>query len=245
MRVLIADDESHIVMELEYILSHMQDIEVLKSCISGNTALEAIVKLEPDVVFLDIEMPGLSGIQLGHVLKTIQKPPYIIYVTAHEKFALEAFKVGARGYILKPFSEADIKEQIRLAAINFAEVEKQMPEEEKRKFASIPKVGVEINGRFSLLDQQDIMMAYASDRSVYIRAEGRDYVCQFSLAELENRLQKEMFFRCHRNYIVNLYRVIEVRPWFNNTYVLLMDDNETEVPVSRSQRIAIKNMFNL
>ena len=120
-----------------------------------------------------------------------------------------------------------------------------MPEEEKRKFASIPKVGVEINGRFSLLDQQDIMMAYASDRSVYIRAEGRDYVCQFSLAELENRLQKETFFRCHRNYIVNLYRVIEVRPWFNNTYVLLMDDNKTEVPVSRSQRIAIKNMFNL
>ncbi len=245
MRVLIADDESHIVMELEYILKQIPGVKILGACASGSEALEAILKLEPDVVFLDVEMPGVSGIQLGHVLKSLQNPPYIIYVTAHEKFALEAFKVGARGYILKPFSEEDIKEQIRIAAVNFIETKKRRDEKEEKKLVVVPKLGVEINGRFSLLNQKDIMMVYASDRSVYIQANGQEYACQFSLSELENRLQKQNFFRCHRNYIVNLYRVIEVRPWFNNTYLLLMDDNKTEVPVSRSQRAAVKNMFNL
>ncbi len=116
MRVLITDDEEHVILELEYILQQIPEVEVLKSCFSGDEALESISRLKPDVVFLDIEMPGLSGIQLGHFLKSTKKPPYIIYVTAHEKFAVEAFKVGARGYVLKPFSEDDIREQIRLAA---------------------------------------------------------------------------------------------------------------------------------
>jgi len=244
VRVLIADDEEHVIMELEYILHQIQEVEVLKSCFSGDEALELISKINPDVVFLDIQMPGLSGIQLGHFLKATKNPPYIIYVTAHERFAVEAFKVGAKGYVLKPFSEDDIKEQIRLAADNIAET-KEIFLPAIAKVTQIPKVGVEIKGRFTLVDQQDIMMAYAKDRLVFFRVEEKDYISQFSLSELEKRLQSNMFFRCHRNYIVNLYKVIEVLPWFNNTYILLMDDNKTQVPVSRSQRTAIKKMFNL
>jgi len=245
VRVLITDDEEHVIIELEYILSQIHEVEVLKSCFSGDEALESISRLKPDVVFLDIEMPGLSGIQLGHFLKSTKNPPYIIYVTAHEKFAVEAFKVGARGYVLKPFSEDDIREQIRLAADNIAETERTLSPATSKKVAQLPKVGVEINGRFTLLDQQDIMMAYANDRLVFFRVEEKDYISQFSLSELENRFQRDMFFRCHRNYIVNLYKVKEVVPWFNNTYMLLMNDNKTQVPVSRSQRTAIKNIFNL
>ena len=245
MRVLITDDEEHVIMELEYILSQIPEVEVLQSCCSGDEALHVIARLRPDVVFLDIEMPGLSGIQLGHFLKSTKKSPYIIYVTAHEKFAIEAFKVGARGYVLKPFSEDDIKEQIRLASANIAEEEKPLAPAVAKKVAQLPKIGVEINGKFTLLDQQDIMMAYASDRLVFFRVGEKDHISQFSLLELENRLQHDMFFRCHRNYIVNLYKVKEVLPWFNNTYVLVMDDNKTQVPVSRSQRNAIKTIFNL
>lgn len=247
MRVLITDDEEHVILELEYILQQIPEVEVLKSCFSGDEALESISRLKPDVVFLDIEMPGLSGIQLGHFLKSTKKPPYIIYVTAHEKFAVEAFKVGARGYVLKPFSEDDIREQIRLAAADadIAENEKTLSSVTSKRIASLPKVGVEINGKFTLLDQQDIMMAYANDRLVFFRVEEKDYISQFPLSELENRLQRDMFFRCHRNYIVNLYKVKEVLPWFNNTYILLMDNDKTQVPVSRSQRATIKSIFNL
>ena len=245
MRILITDDEEHVIIELEYILRQIHEVEVLKSCFSGDEALESISRLKPDVVFLDIEMPGLSGIQLGHFLKSTKNPPYIIYVTAHEKFAVEAFKVGARGYVLKPFSEDDIKEQIRLAADNIAETKKTLSPAISKRIVKIPKLGVEINGRFTLVDQQDIMMAYANDRLVFFRVKEKDYISQFSLSELENRFQRDMFFRCHRNYIVNLYKVIEVLPWFNNTYNLLMDDNKTQVPVSRSQRTEIKSIFNL
>ena len=247
MRVLITDDEEHVILELEYILQQIPEVEVLKSCFSGDEALESISRLKPDVVFLDIEMPGLSGIQLGHFLKSTKKPPYIIYVTAHEKFAVEAFKVGARGYVLKPFSEDDIREQIRLAAADadIAENEKTLSSVTSKRIASLPKVGVEINGKFTLLDQQDIMMAYANDRLVFFRVEEKDYISQFPLSELENRLQRDMFLRCHRNYIVNLYKVKEVLPWFNNTYILLMDNDKTQVPVSRSQRATIKSIFNL
>lgn len=245
-RVLIADDEDHICQELDYLLGQEKNVEVVAICSSGDEALENICQLKPDVVFLDIDMPGLDGIKLGNCLKNLKNCPYIIYVTAYDKFAVEAFKVGAKGYILKPFSDKDVKEQLAAAVTYLDEKGMQRSGQAPQTAAPFSRVVGELNGKMKLLDQEELLMVYAKNRSVYLRANGKDYQTSFSLSEFENKLHPGMFFRCHRNYIINLYKIKEVVPWFNGTYLLIMDDPEkTEIPVSRNNVKSFKELLGI
>jgi two-component system LytT family response regulator/two-component system response regulator LytT len=247
VKILVADDENHICLELAYILEQMKDVELVATCSTGDGALENICKLKPDIVFLDIDMPGLNGIKLGHYLNNIEKTPYIIYVTAYDKFTVEAIKVGAKAYLLKPFSEEDVKEELNTAIKYFENREnvinpiKQIPISKNR----FTRISGEINGKFYMLDQEDILIIYAKNRSVFIKANNKNYFSNFTLSQLEKRLQPDIFFRCHRNYIINLYKIKEVVPWFNSTYLLIMDDDKTEVPVSRTNVKQLKELLGL
>lgn len=238
-KVLIADDEPHVCKELEYIIGRENELKIVKVCHNGTEALEQISKLQPDLVFLDIEMPGLSGIQLGYYLKSMKRQPYLIFVTAYGEFALDAFKVGAKGYILKPFSEEDVQEQIRLAT---EYLERQTPAPAKGHEIPKTKIPVQDKGKFMLIDQQNILLAYANDRAVYVHADGMAFMVDFSLSELECHLQKSMFIRCHRNHIVNITKVKEIVPWFNSTYLLVMEGG-INVPVSRAHVKMIREVF--
>ncbi len=241
IKVLIADDEPHVCKELEYIIGTENELKIIKICHNGTDALEQISKLQPNLVFLDIEMPGLNGIQLGYYLKNMRQQPYLIFVTAYGKFAVEAFKVGAKGYVLKPFSEEEVREQIRQAVDFFNDRTAA-----RQNSQDIPKtkIPVQDNGKFQLLDQQDILLAYADERAVYVRAGGADFKVGFSLNELESHLRVTGFVRCHRNYIVNVNKVKEVIPWFNSTIMLVMADG-TNVPVSRAHVKMMRGIFCL
>jgi len=246
IKVLVADDEKHICLELEYILKKINNVEIVATCSSGDEALDNICKLKPDVVFLDIDMPGLNGIKIGHYLNNIEKTPYIIYVTAYDKFAVDAIKVGAKAYILKPFSEEDVKEVLTSALEHF-----NKKEIEKKSFRQtisknmFTRISGELNNKFYMINQEDILIIYAKNRSVFIKANNKHYLCNFTLSQLEKRLQPDIFFRCHRNYIVNLYKIRQVIPWFNSTYLLIMDDDKTEVPVSRTNVKELKELLGL
>lgn len=251
--LLIADDEEHVCMELQYMLANFPDIEVVKICSDGDAALEAIIELKPDIVFLDIAMPGLNGIQLGKILRTAGHTPYISYVTAYEKHAVDAFKVGAKGYVLKPFSQGDIEEQINRAR-NYFEILNRASTDPLPGIAQtnqqavkvdLPYVAVEENGKFILVAQSDIVMAYANDREVFLRAGAKDYPCSHSLSELEQSLQSQSFFRCHRNYIVNIHHIKEIQPWFHGTYQLILADHLATVPVSRSKVKEFRGKFKI
>ena len=154
IKVLIADDEPHVCKELEYIIGMDDELKIIKICHNGADALEQISKLQPNLVFLDIEMPGLNGIQLGYYLKNMKQQPYLIFVTAYGKFAVEAFKVGAKGYVLKPFSEDEVREQIR-QAVDFINDRTAA----RKNSQNIPKtkIPVQDNGKFMLIDQQNIL----------------------------------------------------------------------------------------
>lgn len=241
IKVLIADDEPHVCKELDYIISKETELKLVRVCHNGSEALEQISKLQPDIVFLDIEMPGLNGIQLGYYLKSMKNQPYLIFVTAYGGFALDAFKVGAKGYVLKPFSEKDVQEQLYQAMEYF---ERQTPAPGKNRDIPKTKIPVQDKGKFRLLDQQDILLAYANDRAVYVRFGETDFLVDFSLAELEGHLQTTIFVRCHRNHIVNTNKVKEVIPWFNSTYMLVMADG-SQVPVSRAHVKMIREVFCL
>lgn len=251
--LLIADDEEHVCMELQYMLAKFPDIEVVKICSDGDAALEAIIALKPDIVFLDIAMPGLNGIQLGQVLRTTGHTPYITYVTAYENHAVDAFKVGAKGYILKPFSQGDIEEQINRSRNYFQNLKRAgaepLPDRvqaiQQGAKADLPYVAVESNGKYILVAQSDIVLAYANDREVFLRTGEKEYPCSHSLSELEQSLQPLNFFRCHRNYIVNIHHIKEIQPWFHGTYQLILADNLATVPVSRSKVKEFRGKFKI
>lgn len=237
---MIVDDESHICMELEYTLKQFKELEIIGICSSTEDALEVISQSKPDIILLDISMPGMDGIKLGRYLKKIEDPPYIIYITAYEEYAVDAFKIGAKGYLLKPFSDEDINEIIRYAINELGE--RKTPIIERKKLFT--RISGELDGKFYLLDQEDITMAYAQQRNVYFKANGKDYKTHFLLSELEKNLNPNMFFRCHRGYVINLYKIKEITPWFNNTYLLKMDD-QSEAPVSRNFIKELKSIIGL
>lgn len=250
IRVLIADDEPHIILEVESILEKEEEVEIISKCSTGDEALENICKLNPDVVFLDISMPGLDGIKLGHYLKQTKIQPYIIYLTAYDKFAVEAFKVGAKGYILKPFLDDDIKEQLALGIKHVKNKEKleesRQDDNASNKAESSAYICGKLKDKIIPINQQDLLMAYAQNREVHLVSKDQDYLTNFSLAQLKSKLNSSNFFHCHRNFIVNLYEIKEVLPWFNGTYMLIMNDaKRTEVPVSRSKVKELKKLLNM
>lgn len=244
-KVLIADDEEHVCSEMRYIISQDKRFEIASVCVAGDEAMDAICTIKPDIVFLDINMPKLNGIQLGRYLKASKHPPYLVYITAYSEYAVEAFKVGAKGYLLKPFSETDVQEQLDLALQQISSPVQAKVFGNLTNVASSARIAIELDGKYQLIEQQLILMAFAQNRSVFLQVGEKSYLSRFSLSELEVRLQPEMFFRCHRNYIVNLNRIIEVQPWFNGTYLLQLDDNKTQVPISRAHVSQVKNLFNI
>lgn len=250
LKVIIADDEPHICMDVERILKEDKDIEIVAICHTGNEALENICNLDPDMVFLDISMPGIDGIKLGHHLKHTNFDPYIVYLTAYDKFAVEAFKVGAKGYILKPFMDNDLVEQIKLAREYVIEKEKQK-ETGKNEFAVDCDDATDFicgrdNEQIIPVKKEDLTVVFAQDREVYLKTNDLTYITNYSLTQLGGKLDSKYFFQCHRNYLVNLYKIKSVVPWFNGTYLLTMNDKEnTEVPVSRSKVKQLKKLLNI
>ena len=240
-KVLIADDEKHVCQEIKYIIENEEDVKIVKICSTGTEAIEQISRLQPDIVFLDIDMPGLNGIEIGYYLKNLRQQPYIIYITAHDKFAVEAFRVGAQGYILKPFSEEDVREQLGRA---LESLDSRARTKEKGEIIPKTKLPLEDNGKFRLVEQSDILLAYANDRAVYVRINGEDIMVNFLLSQLEAYFRADLFVRCHRNYIINVTKVKEVIPWFNGAYVLVMED-ASRIPVSRANVRLIRKIFCL
>lgn len=243
--VLIADDENHVCIELDYILSQEPLVKVVSICSSGDEALDYICRYKPEIVFLDIAMPGLDGIKLGRYLSNLKNPPYMIYITAYDKYAVEAIQVGAKGYVLKPFSSEDIKEQLAKALDFLKDNESYVSQGPIASNYHMPRICGELKGKIKLLDQENILMAYAKDRLVYLRSDGGDILCHFSLIDLEKRLNPNIFLRCHRNYIINLYKVQEVVPWFNGTFLLVIEDKtRLEIPVSRNKVKLLKERIH-
>ncbi|QNB46412.1 response regulator [Thermanaerosceptrum fracticalcis] len=251
LRILIIDDEEYICDDLNHILQKFKDVLVMGQYHDGDSGLEAIKLFKPDIVFLDIKMPGLNGIEIGrHIQGSCFYKPYIIYVTAYDQFALDAFKVDAIDYLLKPLTQEDIEKVLEKARVFHASREAlcQVPQKTaaaKPVYPGLCRISGQLEGKTHLLDPTRILMAYARDRQVFIYADGKEYLSSQSLQELEKILEHQMFFRCHRNYLVNLLRIKEVIPWFNGSYLLVMDEKKFEISVSRKRVKLLKQIFNL
>jgi two-component system, LytTR family, response regulator len=237
MRVLIVDDEPPARRKLAEFLRRERDVEIAGEAANGKQAAELIEDLRPDVVFLDVQMPGMSGFE---VLETIQgQAPFVVFVTAYDQYAVKAFEVHAVDYLLKPFDRSRlqaclsrVRDQIaRDSGRNIqARMEKLIAEVTGRAY--LTRVMVKNKGRVIFLQVRDIDWIKALSNYVELHAGAQTYLLRDTLSSLEARLDPASFARVHRSIIVNRDRVRELQPWSHNDYMLIMKDG-TEIRMSR------------
>ncbi|HWR45269.1 LytTR family DNA-binding domain-containing protein [Sporomusa sp.] len=248
IRVMVVDDEEPSRSELRYLLEQFEDVEIIGEFISGEEASRAVLTLNPHLIFIDIEMPGLNGIQTAERVSTDTAMPLLVFATAHEEFAVKAFELNAVDYLLKPFSAKRITKSIEkvrglLAEATTATIKKRDTEE--TQLQSLQKLAIEYNGKAYVIDTRDIIAAYCTEGQISIQTADKCYYSNMPLQDLQSRLDERLFFRTHRAYLVNIEKIREIVPWFNGTYNLILEGFDREVPVSRQQVSKLKKLFGL
>ena len=187
-------------------------------------------------MFLDVEMPGFSGLRLAEVLGELEHPPAIIFVTAYSEHAVKAFEVEAADYLVKPVEVARLRRAI----------ERLTPALPAPGTARVERVPVEKAGKKLLLSVEELFYVMAKDYYSYLFTDGERYLSTMSLADLERKLEPRGFFRVHRRFVVNLAQVKEVVPMYGGTLLLTMKDRATsQVPVSRRRVPSLKKALGL
>ncbi len=244
---ILADDEPLALDELLYLLKEYPEIDITATASNGLEAVEKIQKFEPDVVFLDVQMPGLDGLGVINRLREAPMPlPAFVLCTAYEQYALEAFKVEVLDYLLKPVDRERLSLTIARLRKTFLEPEPQ-PELAATSAAMPSKLIVRSGGRNWIVDASEIVYATIEDGLITITASTVEGQSNYkTIEELQSALDPALFWRVHRSYLVNVNRIKEVVPWFKSSYQLRMDDKRgSEIPVSRVQTKRLRAMFKL
>ena len=257
LSAVIVDDEQLARDELAFLLKGVDDVEVVAQGKNGVEAVNLIREHSPDLVFLDVQMPGLDG--FGVIKKLLDKKlpvPKIVFATAFDKYAVKAFEVNAVDYLLKPFDRRRVAQSVQKArstmetsdvASDKWETVVRMLEAQKSQAV---KVLLKAAGRMFLVNQKDICFASISDGVITVVTAGANGMegqsnCR-TLEELFESLDENLFWRAHRSFLVNINRIREVVPWFKSSYQLRMDDKkQTEIPVSRAQTKRLRELFGL
>lgn len=249
MSAIVADDEQLAREELSFLLGQTGEVEVIATASNGLEAVELIEKLEPDLIFLDIQMPGLDGLGVVRRLRESQiELPHVIFSTAWDQFAVEAFRLDAMDYLLKPVERERLVETLaraRRALLDKAPTDAS-PVTATRN-AAPSRLLVRSGTRNLIIDPRELIYATISGGVITLIATGTEGQSSFrTLEELQSALNPDIFWRAHRSWLVNLNRIREVTPWFKSTYQLRMDDKKgTEIPVSRAQSRQLREMLNL
>lgn len=246
IKIVIVEDERISNDELKYIVSKDKRFKVVGQAYDGINALKLIENEEPEVVFIDINIPGKSGIELAEEVKELLPDVILIFLTAYENYAIKAFELKIYDYILKPYDEKRIMESLNCALStinnkNESSIINILDKLEQTK--NIKRIPCENNGRIILIDVSKISFCYSEGEKNYVKTDKEIYYTTKTLQELGG---KTNFFRCHRSYIVNLEKVKEVYPWFNGTYKLIIDNTDSdEIPVSRLHVKEVKMALGL
>lgn len=253
LKALVVDDEAPARSELKYLLERTGEVEVVGEAGSGTEALKLVSGLQPEVVFLDIKMPGQDGFAVAEALSAaLEEPPLFVFATAFDSYALQAFQVQAVDYILKPFQEERVAQTVeRLLSLRAAHRQGDLAQSLKillqkvREEEEPARLPVDINDRIVLLPVKDICAAYCRDKDVFVKTKGEEYQVRSTLTELEERLGCR-FFRAHKGYLVNIDHIAEIVPWFHGSYLLLLDDcQHMEIPVSRRRAPVLRERLGL
>ncbi|QKS72658.1 response regulator transcription factor [Paenalkalicoccus suaedae] len=239
IKALVVDDERYSREELQHLLKVHPVIEVIGEADTGESALMQALQLTPDVVFLDVEMPRMNGLDAARSLRELKKVPHIVFTTAYPDFAVEAFRHNALDYILKPYEEDAIAETVRRITVAFG-VQEASPESELigARASVTPgapgRLSIESDGEIIFLDPREILYLFRDEKRTKLVTTSGDYEAKAPLKEFEERLASFHFFRIHKGYLVNLDFVSRLSPWFNGAYQLELVGREEQLAVSRN-----------
>jgi len=242
MKAIIVEDEIPAKEELEYLVHTHSNIDIVASFEDGLDVLKFFQEEEVDAIFLDINIPSLDGMLLAGSISKFAKKPYIIFTTAYKEHAAQAFELEAFDYILKPYDEKRIASMLSRLETTFKK-EKQTQDDTSQDRNH--RVNLRKNENIIVTDVNDIYYAEASEKMTLVYTESEEYTMPMSITEFHDKLPQDIFFRCHRSYSVNLSKIHEIVPWFNNTYVLRLKDIKAEIPVSRSKSKAFRQIMHL
>jgi two-component system response regulator LytT len=269
LTAVVVDDERPARDELGYLLGRISGVDVVGQAENGVEALTAIDRLQPDVVFLDVQMPGLTGFEVARRLIDSRTVSHIIFVTAYDQHAIEAFEVNAVDYLLKPVDQTRLElavdrarkriEADRGAASGLrdravgaqgslmnAELEKIVELVAERQTRR-ERLAIKVGEKFLLVQAEEIVYASLSDDSITVVTSQHTGTSNYrTLDELQTRLDGNVFWRVHRSHLVNINKIKEIVPWFSRNYILRMrDEKSSEIPVSRAQTRRLREYLKL
>ena len=261
LTAVLVDDEELARDELGFLLGEIGGVDIVGQADNGVEAVATINRLKPDVVFLDIQMPGLTGFEVARRMIDAKTPSHIIFVTAYDQHAIEAFEVNAVDYLLKPVDPARLDVAIQRARrlIAFERpatgADTGVSTEQLEKIVEIvaerrnrrERLALRVGERFLLVQADEVIYASLADDVITVVA-GRHVgtsSCR-TLDELQEQLDPSVFWRVHRSHLVNINKVKEIVPWFNRNYILRMkDEKATEIPVSRNHTRRLREYLKL
>ena len=260
---MLVDDEQLAREELGYLLGQVGGIEVIGQAGNGVEALTAIDRLQPDVVFLDVQMPGLTGFEVARRMLDTRAASHIIFVTAYDQHAIEAFEVNAVDYLLKPVDPARLEvavERARRRVTSDRPLGREggspgMTDDQLEKIVQLvaerqsrrERLAIKVGERFLLVQAAEIIYASLADESIKVVTGQQAGTSNYrTLDELQAHLDPSVFWRVHRSHLVNINKIKEIVPWFSRNYILRMkDDKSTEIPVSRTQTRRLRAYLKL
>ena len=255
LKAVVVDDEQLAREELCYMLEQMGNVEVIAQAGNGLEAVGLVERLAPDVLFLDVQMPGLNGFEVAHRLIQNGTTPNIVFVTAFDRHAIEAFEVNAVDYLLKPVEAARLEKAVERARQRVVPARKAPIDDQIERIVQLmadrqskrERVAVKVGERFLLVQAEEIIYASLADDSINIVTSQLAGTSNFrTLDELQARLDPSIFWRVHRSHLVNINKVKEIVPWFSRNYILRMKDaKNSEIPVSRAQTKRLRDYLKL
>jgi len=265
MNTVIVDDERPARDELAFLLKGLPEINVVAQGKNGLEAVALIKEHNPDLVFLDVQMPGLDG--FGVIQKLVERKvpiPQIVFATAYDHYAVQAFEVNAVDYVLKPFDKTRIAQAVqrakKMVEANTSPVQRletlvgqigaglpAMTGEIKRRSSAPAKLLVKSQDRMILIDADDMIYASIQDGAITIYSREIEGLSNYrTVEELMDALDEDIFWRPHRSYLVNIKHIKEVVPWFKSSFMLKMNDKRaSEIPVSRTQTKRLRELLKL
>jgi two-component system LytT family response regulator/two-component system response regulator LytT len=263
LRAVLVDDEPLAREELNFLLQQLGGVDVVGQAGHGDEALDTIDRVQPDVVFLDVQMPGLNGFEVARRLVESDAAVQLVFVTAFDQHAIEAFEVNAVDYLLKPVDPARLDTAVQRARRRIA-AERQtgagdgnsgLGAEELEKILRLvterqsrrERLAIKVGERFLLVQSEDIVHASLADETITIVTSQHTGTSNYrTLDELQERLDPTVFWRVHRSHLVNINKIKEIVPWFSRNYILRMkDERATEIPVSRTQTRRLREYLKI
>jgi len=243
VKVIIVEDEILAQQELSWLIKAHSQMELVATFDDGLDVLKYLQHNKVDALFLDINIPSLDGVLLAQNISQFAHKPFIVFITAWKEHAVEAFELEAFDYILKPYQESRIITMLQKLEAAW----------QQQSGTSGSPVATRENDTINLVKDEriivtsihDIYYAEAHEKMTFVYTRRESYVMPMNITEFCSKLPAAHFFRCHRSYCVNLNKIREIEPWFNNTYILRLRDLDFQVPVSRSKVKEFRQLMHL